>query len=287
MKFMLLALVLNAGVFAAPADPPQAQQTASQRQALGDLAQRAQGEIDKIHGQMRDQVKAVQHKYRQLRYQVIGENQPGATALLQQMDDVRDKKKDALQALSTQELAELQALPKPVKSKGRKAINDKYNAQRAALREEYNKKMQALRPTQPTASPQQMSSQRQALDDLSRKEQGEIEKISSQQHEQMEAVRRKHWKQRYLIMEKHNPTEAMMTQMENFINNDQDLMQAELAESRALPQPKQPNDKKAVHDKYKTQRAARYEEHLKVMRALMPPHPTAPAAQPAAPKPKH
>ena len=93
MKFMLLALVLNAGVFAAPADPPQAQQTASQRQALGDLAQRAQGEIDKIHGQMRDQVKAVQHKYRQLRYQVIGENQPGATALLQQMDDVRDKKK--------------------------------------------------------------------------------------------------------------------------------------------------------------------------------------------------
>jgi Spy/CpxP family protein refolding chaperone len=152
MGSVIVTLALNAGVFAAPANPTQApaQQTASQQQALSDLSQQEQDETDKIRYQMREQMRAVRHKFQQRRYELMEQNHPGSAKLLKQMDDFREKNEDDMVALSDKKRAELKALPKPVKPMDRKAVEDKYKTQTDALRTEFQSQMQALIPAPPT-----------------------------------------------------------------------------------------------------------------------------------------
>ncbi len=152
MEAVILTLALNSGVWAAPANPPQTstQSMTAQQQALDDLSQKEQSELKKISDQNRDQVRAMHRKYRQERSKVIERNLPGSAARMNHIYDLYDQRNDAIQALDAQEKAEMQALPKPVKPKDRKAVYDKYNTQKSTLREEYNKKIQALQPAHPT-----------------------------------------------------------------------------------------------------------------------------------------
>ena len=157
VESVVLTLALNAEVFAATVTPAQAPapQENSFKQALGDLTRQEQAEMEPIRRQMREQTKTVERKYRQQRFQIMEQNRPGSTTRMKQMSELRDQNEDAMDALNDKEWAELQALPKPVEPRDRKAINVKYKAQRDALREDYDKKMQALRPTpaSPTAQP--------------------------------------------------------------------------------------------------------------------------------------